>query len=80
MGLREIYEQVVAEGNSPAQCENQAMALRRYVEQTLGVTDQDALLQFFNETYELLNDGTPFDEEDEDGDEAEDYEDEDGDN
>lgn len=74
MGLREIYEQVVAEGNSPAQCENQAMALRRYAEQTLGVTDQDALLQFFNEAYALLNDGTPFDEEEDD------EEDEDGDN
>lgn len=60
--LRELYEQVVAEDNSPAQSENQAMALRRYAEQTLGVTDQAALHQFFNEAYELLNDGTSFDE------------------
>lgn len=60
--LRELYAQVVAEDNSPAQCENQAMALRRYAEQTLGVTDQAALNQFFNEAYSLLNDGTLFDE------------------
>ena len=60
--LRAIYEEVVAEDNSPAQAENQAMALRRYAEQTMGVTDQDALHALFNESYELLNDGTPFDE------------------
>lgn len=58
--LRELYEQVVAEDNSPAQCENQAMALRRYAEQNLGVTDHDALHQFFNEAYDLLREGTPF--------------------
>jgi isopentenyldiphosphate isomerase len=52
----------VAEDNSPAQCENQAMAIRRYVEQELGVTDPDKLHVLFVETYELLNDGTPFDE------------------
>ena len=62
MTLRDIYNQVVAEDNSPAQCENQAMAIRRYAEQELGVTDPDKLHVLFNETYELLNDGTPFDE------------------
>ncbi len=61
--LREYYNEVVAEDNSPAQCENQAMALRRYVETELGVTDQDALKGFFDQAYELLNDGTAFDEE-----------------
>jgi hypothetical protein len=74
MSLREIYEQVVAEGNSPAQCENQAMALRRYAEQVLGVTDPDALLEFFNEAYALLNDGTPFDEDEDDGEDEDDEE------
>jgi hypothetical protein len=39
------------------------MALRRYVENELGVTDQDALKGFFDQAYELLNDGTAFDEE-----------------
>lgn len=60
--LRELYEEVVAEDNSPSVAENQAMALRRYAEQNLGVTDPDKLHTMFNETYELLNDGTPFDE------------------
>lgn len=55
MTLQEEYEQVVAEDNSPSKAENQAMALRRYAQNTLGVTDEDALHQFFNETYELLN-------------------------
>lgn len=60
--LRELYDAVVAENNSPAQCENQAMAIRRYAELVLGVTDPDKLHALFNEAYELLNDGTPFDE------------------
>lgn len=60
--LRELFNEVVAEDNSPAKCENQAMALRRYAEQNLGVTDQDALHAFFDQSYELLNDGTAFDE------------------
>ena len=60
--LREIFNEVVAEDNSPAVCENQAMALRRYAEQVLGVTDQEALHSMFEQTYELLNDGTAFDE------------------
>lgn len=62
MNLRDFYNSVVAEDLSPAQCENQAHAIRRYVEHELGVTDQEALHKFFNELYELLNDGTPFDE------------------
>lgn len=62
MSLRDFYNSVVAEDLSPAQAENQAHAIRRYVEHELGVTDQEALHKFFNELYELLNDGTPFDE------------------
>lgn len=71
--LSEYYKEVVAEDNSPAQCENQAMAIRRYVEGEMGLTDPDLLKGLFDQTYSLLNDGTAFDEEDEaDADEGDD--------
>ena len=59
--LRKIYEEVCAEDDSAALPDNQALALRRYAERVMGVTDPDVLHDFFNEAYDLLIDGTPFD-------------------
>lgn len=54
--LLEIYNEVVAEDNSPLKSANRSLAIMRYVRDVVGVTDADALHELVNEMYLLLED------------------------
>jgi hypothetical protein len=55
--LQEIYSAINTEGPG-SNCESQALALRRYAQQVLGITDHKLLHNLYVETYSMLCSGS----------------------